>query len=409
MLMMLPLQSPLRSAPLKIAPLAQIERVELSLNSTAPAPLLHSEYASKKLLSLVQFARHDTKLFSDDRNRFTPNCIALYKWMRKIDKDMFVEFERKVETQGHTAHVAILDFREAVIAWLDPEVWTMTGLIIVGMTRKRFGATAARIEDLVILAVRSFQQIGDVIGAVTRTGLYDRTKCKSKGFAELPGLAAFDPSADGADELWMDLLQLILACFRSAGDASKERMTYDKAWKDLEQGDSTVGDFITLSEAVFKMLEDRGGEYSDQQRISTFMQSVTLATESALVKHVKDLKIRGEYDDAIYSDWGLFSNTMDRIGQSMEVADVEEKYASYEFEDKDDGLSLDGQPECLQWAYTGNCDRAPNGGQGSCRYKHLHTAGYKSNKAIKSAADEEELEARKAAARREIYGPDDTP
>ena len=176
--MMLPLQSPL---PLKIAPLAQIERVELSLNSTAPAPLLHSEYASKKLLSLVQFARHDTKLFSDDRNRFTPNCIALYKWMRKIDKDMFVEFERKVETQGHTAHVAILDFREAVIAWLDPEVWTMTGLIIVGMTRKRFGATAARIEDLVILAVRSFQQIGDVIGAVTRTGLYDRTKCKSKG------------------------------------------------------------------------------------------------------------------------------------------------------------------------------------------------------------------------------------
>ena len=104
---------------------------------------------------MVQFARHDTKLFSDDRNRFTPNCIALYKWMRKIDKDMFVEFERKVETQGHTAHVAILDFREAVIAWLDPEVWTMTGLIIVGMTRKRFDATAARIEDLVILAVRS--------------------------------------------------------------------------------------------------------------------------------------------------------------------------------------------------------------------------------------------------------------
>ena len=124
--------------------------------------------------------------------------------MRKIDKDIFVEFERKVETQGHTAHVAILDFREAVIAWLDPEVWTMTGLIIVGMTRKRFGATAARIEDLVVLAVRSFQQIGEVIGAVTRTGLHDRTKCKSKGFAELPGLAAFDPSADGADELWMD-------------------------------------------------------------------------------------------------------------------------------------------------------------------------------------------------------------
>jgi hypothetical protein len=118
--------------------------------------------------------------------------------MRKIDKDMFVEFERKVETQGHTAYVAILDFREAVIAWLNPEVWTMTGLIIVGMTRKRLGATAARIEDLVVLAVRSFRNIEDVIDAVTRTALYDRTKCKSKGFATLPGLAAFEPSADGA-------------------------------------------------------------------------------------------------------------------------------------------------------------------------------------------------------------------
>ena len=133
--------APTRSAPTRSAPLAQ-DRSDL-INSTAPAPLLHSEYASRKLLSLVQFARHDSRLFSDDRNRFTPNCIALYKWMRKIDKDMFVEFERKVETQGHTAYVAILDFREAVIAWLDPEVWTMTGLIIVGMTRKRLGATAA--------------------------------------------------------------------------------------------------------------------------------------------------------------------------------------------------------------------------------------------------------------------------
>ena len=121
--------------------------------------------------------------------------------MLKIDEEMFVEFERKVETQGHTADVAILDFREAVIAWLDLEVWTMTRLVIVVMTRKRFCATAARIEDRAVLVVWSFQHIGDVIGAVTRTWLYDRTKYKSKGFAELPGLAAFDPSADEADEL----------------------------------------------------------------------------------------------------------------------------------------------------------------------------------------------------------------
>ena len=324
--------------------------------------------------------------------------------MRKIDKDMFVEFERKVETQGHTAYVAIHDFREAVIAWLNPEVWTMTGLIIVGMTRKRLGATAARIEDLVVLAVRSFRHIGDVIDAVTRTALYDRTKCKSKGFATLPGLAAFDPSADGAADLWMSLLQLILACFRSAGDASKERLTYDQAWKGLKQGKTTVGNFITLSEAVFKLLEDRGGEYSDQQRISIFVQNVTVETESALIKHVKDRKIRGEYDDAIYGDWGLFSNTMDRIGQSMEVADVKEKYDNYEFESEDDA---DEVPECQQWAYTGKCDRAPDGGQGSCRYKHRGTAGYKGRNAIMDAAGIEK--AKKAAAVGALFGADDTP
>ena len=100
----------------------------------------------------------------------------------------------------------------------------------------------------------------------------------------------------------------------------------------------------------------------------------------------------------------LFIATMDRIRQSMEVADVEEKYANYEFESEDDRVNLDGAPECLQWAYTGNCDRAPNCGQDSCRYKHLHTAGYRSNKDIMAAADGEALEARRAArgARRQL-------
>ena len=42
-------------------------------------------------------------------------------------------------------------------------------------------------------------------------------------------------------------------------------------------------------------------------------------------------------------------------------------------------------------------------------YKHLYIAGYKNNKAVKSAADEGGLEARKTAARRETYGPDDAP
>ena len=31
----------------------------------------------------------------------------------------------------------------------------------------------------------------------------------------------------------------------------------------------------------------------------------------------------------------------------MEVVDVGDKYANYEFKDEDDRLSLDGQPECL--------------------------------------------------------------
>ena len=79
-------------------------------------------------------------------------------------------------------------------------------------------------------------------------------------------------------------------------------------------------------------------------------------------------------------------------------------YGNYEFESEDDA---DEVPECQQWAYTGKCDRAPDGGQGSCKYKHLGTAGYKGRGAIMDAAGIEK--AKKAAAVVALFGADDTP
>ena len=38
---------------------------------------------------------------------------------------------------------------------------------------------------------------------------------------------------------------------------------------------------------------------------------------------------------------------------------MEEKYANDEFEGEDDRVSLDGAPECLQWAYTGTLHAKP--------------------------------------------------
>ena len=79
-------------------------------------------------------------------------------------------------------------------------------------------------------------------------------------------------------------------------------------------------------------------------------------------------------------------------------------YGNYEFESEDDA---DEVPECQQWAYTGKCDRAPDGGQDSCRYKHFGTAGYKGRNAIMDAAGIEK--AKKAATVGALFGADDTP
>ena len=132
---------------------------------------------------------HDAVLFCAHPSRFTPNVYALYAWARKQNEDTFLMFENSVAKQGYVAAQAIFDFRATIEAWLTPMIWTMTGMVIVGMTKERNSVAAATIEDLVCLAVHEYEDIDAVIASVASTGLYDRTKCSSKGFTELPGLA----------------------------------------------------------------------------------------------------------------------------------------------------------------------------------------------------------------------------
>ena len=54
------------------------------------------------------------------------------------------------------------------------------------MTKEKNSVTAATIEDLLCVAVHEYEDIDAVIAPVASTGLYDRTKCSSKGFTELP-------------------------------------------------------------------------------------------------------------------------------------------------------------------------------------------------------------------------------
>ena len=76
-------------------------------------------------------------------------------------------------------------------------------------------------------------------------------------------------------------------------------------------------------------------------------------------------------------------------------------------------MSLDGAPECL--SYSGPTlaivigHRTVDKVRADTSICTLHTAGYRSNKAIIAAADAVVLEARKAAARKEVFGDDDAP
>ena len=68
--------------------------------------------------------------------------------------------------QGYVAAQAIFDFRTTIEAWLTPMIWTMTGIVIIGMTKERNSVAAATIEDLVCLAVHEYKDIDAVMGFV---------------------------------------------------------------------------------------------------------------------------------------------------------------------------------------------------------------------------------------------------
>ena len=182
-----------RPAPLKIASLApalaRTASASALASTIAPLAAQQFQHPSTRLVPKVVLNVHDVVLFCAHPSRFTPNVYALYAWARKQNEDTFLAFENGVAKQGYVAAQAIFDFRTTIEAWLTPMIWTMTGMVIVGMTREKNSVAAATIEDLVCLTVHEYENIDAVIASVASTGLYDRTKCSSKGFTELPGLA----------------------------------------------------------------------------------------------------------------------------------------------------------------------------------------------------------------------------
>ena len=368
-----------RPAPLKIASLAPALAPTASASALAStiAPLAAQQFQhpSTRLVPKVVLNVHDVVLFCAHPSRFTPNVYALYAWARKQNEDTFLAFENGVAKQGYVAAQAIFDFRTTIEAWLTPMIWTMTGMVIVGMTKERNSVAAATIEDLVCLAVHEYEDIDAVIASVASTGLYDRTKCSSKGFTELPGLALFDPSANGSAELWRGLLTLIEVFNQHAAGAMSERMKHAAAWEGSKQGDLSISAFITVFDGLFKLLEQHGGQYTEQQRVKQFLQNADDGTRDAFALHVSDQKRHGNYDIEIHSNWGLFTNAMDRIGQSMSDHGVEPVVTHDVGGAAAEGAPnlTRGRPECNNWAYTGRCAYADD-----CRFEHIGEAGYKS-------------------------------
>ena len=77
-----------------------------------------------------------------------------------------------------------------------------------------------------------------------------------------------------------------------------------------------ISAFITVFDGLFKLLEQHGGQYmyTEQQRIKQFLHHADDGTRDAFASHVSDQKRHGDYDIEIHSNWGVFTNAMDRIG-----------------------------------------------------------------------------------------------
>ena len=138
------------------------------------------------LMLLIKFRVHDASLFCDKGRRWTTNCASLFAFIKAERPDLTAAFLNGISRPGHAARQAIQEFLAAVASWLDPELYTLIGILLAGLTFDRGQPAAADANDMVRLAVRCYDTLGEKISALERDGYFDRKWCCSGDISMLP-------------------------------------------------------------------------------------------------------------------------------------------------------------------------------------------------------------------------------
>ena len=132
------------------------------------------DYTSQVLLRMLQLEESDPLLYSTATKRFTPNVRALYAWAKQQMPEVFKTFEGNTLQPGFEAQQALRDFRVSMEDWLNPSWYTMTGLVVVGLTADRENAIADQVEELLSIAIGHHEQLDSAIVEMRDTGQFDR-------------------------------------------------------------------------------------------------------------------------------------------------------------------------------------------------------------------------------------------
>jgi hypothetical protein len=332
------------------------------------------------LMLLIKFRVHDAPLFCDKGRRWTTNCASLFAFIKAERPDLTAAFLQGISRPGHAARQAIQEFLAAVASWLDPELYTLTGLLLAGLTFDRGQPAAADANDMVRLAVRCYDTLGEKISTLERDGYFDRKWCCSGDISMLPGYTEFNPGNPLGAQRWYQLHRLLVIRFGQPACRLTELRFVKLIWlQHIQQIEEEINRFLSDDEVLYDAVVRAGGQYPDHLRIEVTKPRLTEVLRDAFDDFNAMGVCLGTYASEVEYEWDAFSAALIRVGASLLMAGS----GSQRLDIPDDAqnpaaarqrviqpMRHNAQDGCWRWSHVGECDFGDN-----CKFKHLGEAG----------------------------------
>ena len=174
---------------------------------------------------------------------------------------------------------------------------------------------ADQIEEMLLATIEAINKSGKldaVIEQIQDTGLCERVDGDD---IDNGGLAAFEHSADGNEELWGKVLELVEAYFEGGADGHEEILTAELNLSLYKQDDKAMRDYMSGFKKLVRKLLRAGGSITSQRKIQMCLQGSGVLTREEFKEYIKMAKLGGAYTGAEYTEWHEFSKVMGRIGK----------------------------------------------------------------------------------------------